>query len=178
MHNLRSLIILLLAFFGISSKASAQSVPFTAINRENYGVTISSPMATEISPRSVSNLSCILTNHTSKPVVGYVVLWTLWPASGAKSTTAVTSEASQIKSSKMIQPGQSFETYDPGIEESTSPVDPFVRIYVLFADGSRVGKDTLKLGERMSYGRQGAIVSETNYSNFIKNEAWTLFFRN
>ena len=146
-----------------SLKASAQSVPFTVINRESYGVTISSPMATEISPRSVSNLSCILTNNTSKPVIGFVVLWTLWMADGEKSTGAVSSGASPIKSSAIIQPGKSIGTYDPGIEESTttSPVNPFVRIYVcldyvLLADGSNVGKDTLKLGQRMSHERRGA----------------------
>jgi hypothetical protein len=161
-HPPRSLIIFLLAFFGMLSNSSAQSVPIKIINTESYGVIISSPRATKLSPEVISNLSCTLANLISKPVVGYVVLWTLWLASGAKSTSANTMEASPMKSSVILQPGQSIET-DTDIEDSAtaSSANPFVQIevrldYVLFADGSKAGKDTLKIGERISYGRQTA----------------------
>jgi hypothetical protein len=62
----------------------------------------------------------------------------------------------------LLQPGQSIET-DTDIEDSAtaSSANPFVQIevrldYLLFADGSKAGKDTLKIGERISYGRQTA----------------------
>jgi len=160
-RNVIALWVVVLALFGTSSNSLAQSVPVT-INEEGLGVTISSPRASKLLPELISNVGCTLTNHTSKEVVSYVVLWKLWSASGDKITTLITADASPIKSAAILQPGQSVET-DSGIEESTtaSSANPFVKVevsidFLLFGDGSKAGSDTMRMGQQISYGRQTA----------------------
>ena len=149
----------LLAFclLGICHESLAQSVPLV-IDEETYGLTISSPKGSEVSPEFISNLSCTLTNNTSKQIVSYVVLWTLWFASGDKSKSITMADSSPInKASVLLQPNQSVQT-DEGIETSSggSSANPFVKVevgidYVLFADGSHAGKDTMKTAQQIRY---------------------------
>jgi hypothetical protein len=151
--------VVLLTLFGASSNSLAQSVPVIFVNDEGFGVTISSPRAAKLSPELISDLGCTLTNRTSKPIVSYVVLWTLWTASGGHSNETITADAPPIKSRVIIQPGQSAET-DHEIESSaTAPTaNQFVRVevsidFVLFGDGSKAGRDIMKVGEQITYGK-------------------------
>jgi hypothetical protein len=144
---------------GTSQDSVAQAVP-VIVKDTIYGVTISAPRAATLSPELISDFTCTLTNHTSKPVVSYVVLWTYWRASGDKSTSVAMVDASPIKSSAILYPNQSIET-DSNASSSSPSANPFVKVevgidYLLFSDGLQVGKDTMKMGQQISYGKRTA----------------------
>lgn len=67
-------------------------------------------------------------------------------------------DASPIKSSAILYPNQSIESDSNGSSISSS-ANPFVKVevgidYLLFSDGLQAGKDTMKMGQQIRYGKQ------------------------
>ncbi len=142
-------------------------------SEDSYGLTISSPSG-DLSPDSVSDLRCTLTNNSSKVVGRFVVLWTLTMASGAQSTVTMVEDKLLIKSAPKLEPGQSVECESSG-STTAGAGNPIAKVevgidYVEFVDGSKAGKDTQRMSQLLRYRDQGANDIRSYLRGFYKQK--------
>ena len=143
-RNLIGLCALLFCVCSGSRESVAQSVSFMVdMDRENFGLRISSPTATVATPERIVGLKCTLTNDTPKQIVSYRIEWIATSASGGKVTTGHANRAS-------LRPGDSIDIDTKGgLTMGSTPDDPIVSVrvgvgYVRFGDGSEGGEELSK----------------------------------
>jgi hypothetical protein len=120
-----------------------QQVALTAVDQT--GLTITNPQYLG-TPSEVSDLSCSVSNDSTKEVSAFTVLWVVTTDSGKVLTASTMEDNSLVASSKKFSPGETRECSTTGgiitaprgdkIQKVEASVD-----YVLFGDRTTKGMD-------------------------------------